>query len=246
MNDSGTCPALAQDVMEVCRNGHVVTCRAQTAPEERRSHCDRCGADTLRACPTCGHALPGAVVIPGLQPIGAGKAPSICARCGAAFPWTDWRRRARDVPAARTLEAFFRRLPLVIRQLRQRFRSRPAMCVDDAHDLDDVVRSLLPLYFDHIYLRSRTPSYAAANRTDLLIVPDRIFCTLKHASPELRRPQLIDEVTEDTAYYRTVQECRSVWIYVYDPQSYLREPHDLEACCSRPDEKPSVRCVISG
>jgi hypothetical protein len=235
---------LVQDVMQVCRNGHVVTDRVRTCPEESRHHCDRCGATTLQACPTCGQELPGAIVVPGLQPLGLEKAPGYCSTCGAGFPWTR-RRKAPLVPPAETLEAFLRRLPLVIRQLRQRFRTRPPFRVEDQHDLEDLVRSLLPVYFDDIRLRSRTPSYAEATRTDFLIHPGRILCTLKHTSLELRRPQLEQQLQEDVDSYRAFPECRSLWIYIHDPQGYLHEPEQLESLWSRRDEEPEVRCIIS-
>jgi hypothetical protein len=64
-----------QDVMQVCRNGHVITDLLRTHPECAQTHCDRCGAVTLDCCPTCGHELPGAFVVPGLQPVGARPAP---------------------------------------------------------------------------------------------------------------------------------------------------------------------------
>src|SRR3954471_11740020 len=87
---------LLQDVMQVCRNGHVVTDLLWSSPERGLSHCDRCGAATLSACPTCGKELPGALVVPGLQPVGAERPPSYCSTCGAAFPWTE----KRSLPAA--------------------------------------------------------------------------------------------------------------------------------------------------
>ena len=60
--------AAAQDVMQVCLNGHVITDRLRGRPEHALSRCDRCGAPTLYRCPTCGRELPGARGVPGLEP----------------------------------------------------------------------------------------------------------------------------------------------------------------------------------
>src|SRR4051794_8972458 len=79
---------MLRDVMLVCRNGHVLTDRLQSCPESTTLRCDRCGAPTLDCCPTCGQALPGAVPVPGLPPIGQMRPPAFCALCGGAFPWT--------------------------------------------------------------------------------------------------------------------------------------------------------------
>ncbi|MGH7171100.1 MAG: DUF2321 domain-containing protein, partial [Gemmataceae bacterium] len=70
------------DVMQVCRNGHVITDLLRNSPERALTHCDRCGAVTMDRCQTCGHELPGAFVVPGLQPVGVRSAPHFCAMCG--------------------------------------------------------------------------------------------------------------------------------------------------------------------
>ena len=74
----------AWDVMLVCRNGHVITDRLRSNPESDVVHCDRCGgATTLDRCPTCGHALPGRLPVPGLLPVGRPRPPAYCSLCGA-------------------------------------------------------------------------------------------------------------------------------------------------------------------
>lgn len=236
---------LFQDVMQVCRNGHVVTDRLRTCPERSRHHCERCGATTLFACRTCGQELAGAVVVPGLQPIDTCKPPLFCATCGAAFPWHPRRGLAPATPAADTLTALLRRVPDVVRQLRQRWGERPPFRVDDEHDVEDLVRSLLPLYFDGVHLRSRTPAYSATTRTDFLIHAHRMILTVKRTSRDLREPGLQEQLHEDARYYRAVPECRSLWVYIFDPQGELQDPRHLEAFWSRLEEEPEVRCVIS-
>src|SRR3954466_12766991 len=109
-----------QDVMQVCRNGHVITDLLRSRPESGRNHCDRCGADTLEKCPTCGRDLPGALAVPDLQPVGSRRAPLYCATCGAAFPWAGQAGPAQASEPLARLEGLLRRLPLVIRQLRVR------------------------------------------------------------------------------------------------------------------------------
>src|SRR5437588_3474565 len=77
----------SQDVMQVCRNGHVITDLLLTFPERGLRHCDRCGAATLDGCPTCGLRLPGSIFVPGLVPVGLLQPPQYCSNCGAALPW---------------------------------------------------------------------------------------------------------------------------------------------------------------
>ena len=108
------------DVMQVCRNGHVVTDRMRTCPDHARYHCERCGATTLHACQTCGRELPGAIVVPGLDPVGMREPPQFCATCGASFPWTERAPLSTPSGPLRQLETLLRRLPLVVRQFRFR------------------------------------------------------------------------------------------------------------------------------
>src|SRR4051812_46041193 len=132
---------LVQDVMQVCRNGHVITDLLRTSPERGLAHCDRCGAETIDRCSTCGKELIGAIAVPGLRPVGARRPPLYCSACGAAFPWTNKpRTMVRDAIAS--LESLLQRVPLVIRQLRTRHGERPPFRVQDEKDLEDLLRSL--------------------------------------------------------------------------------------------------------
>jgi hypothetical protein len=226
-----------QDAMQVCRNGHVITDLLRTCPECSLTHCDRCGAVTMDRCPTCGHELPGAVVVPGLQPLGARPAPHYCESCGAAFPWTRQRRPPKR-ESLLILENLLHRLPRVIRQLRVRRGDRPPFRVVDERDLEDLLRSLLPLHFDDIRPECRTPSYASSTRTDFLLVPENIALTIKWA-----QPRILEQVQEDAAYYRHERKCRTLVVFVYDPESSLREPCVPPSAGAEDGEGPEVRCV---
>lgn len=226
-----------QDAMQVCRNGHVITDRLRTCPERAATHCDRCGAVAMDRCGTCGHELPGALVVPGLHPVGVCPAPRFCATCGAAFPWT-LRQRPPKRQALGVLETMLRRLPLAIRQLRVRHDARPPFRVVDERDLEDLLRSLLPLYFDDIRPESRTPSYAAATRTDFLLAPESIALTIKWA-----RMGILEQIAEDAAYYRRERKYRTLLVYFYDPEAMLREPLSPPSVLEDGDDLV-IRCVV--
>src|SRR5262245_64958751 len=156
-----------RDRMLVCRSGHLITDRLTTRPELRTPRCDPCGADTLDRCDTCGTLLAGAVPADGLDPIG-GRPPAFCTTCGVNFPWTVEPTPPDDSPLGR-LEHLLRRLPRVARELRLLPGSRMDVRVE--RDLDDLVRTLLPIHFDDVRPESRTPRYAAGTRT-AFVIPD--------------------------------------------------------------------------
>jgi hypothetical protein len=230
-----------QDVMQACRNGHVITDLLRTCPERALTHCDRCGADTIDCCPTCGQELPGAFVVPGLQPVGSRQRPQYCAACGVAFPWTE-RVTPAGPGALAELESLLSRLPFVIRQLRVRHGERLPFRVEDKWDLEDLLRALLPLRFDDIRPHCRTPRYAAATRTDFLLAREGIAVLAKLGA----EPRLAEQLREDAAYYRAEGGCRTLVAYIHDPEGLLREPPVVSGRAGRPEEGPEVRCVIGG
>ncbi len=237
-----TCPT--HDVLLVCSSGHVITDRLQTCPEQGFGHCPRCGADTLSQCPTCGHELPGAMLSLGPVPIGTSRPPQYCALCGAAFPWAP-RPQPPDSVSLDLFESLLRRLPRVARALRYRQDEQPPFHVEDVHDLEDLLRALLPIHFDDAVAESRTPSYTPRRRTDYLLHSGTVSITAKYAGRGFDERQLARELLEDVAYYQRRAGCTTVVCFVYDPEGFLAEPGRLEAVWSRPHDNLRVRCVIA-
>jgi REase_DpnII-MboI/Uncharacterized protein conserved in bacteria (DUF2321) len=236
---------LTHDVMQVCRNGHVITDRLLSAPDQGELHCDRCGAATVSRCLTCGQELPGALLLPGPVPIGKPQPPQYCSLCGASFPWTV---RPRSTPAGTPLgmlETLLRRVPHVARQLAIRQGDRVPFRVEDDRDLEDFMRALLALHWDDARLETRTPSYAATTRTDFLLRPGAIALTVKRLRPPLGEAQLFRQLVEDAAYYQRLPDWRTLAVFVYDPARLLPQPAQLEAAWSRPHDDLEVRCVIA-
>lgn len=232
------------DVMQVCRNGHVITDLLHTFPERARSHCERCGAATLDRCLTCGQELPGAIYVPQAPPVGSRRPPQYCSTCGAAFPWTE--RPAPHGPGPLpVLETLLRRLPRVARELRTRHGERPPFRVADEHDLEDLLRALLPLHFDDIRHESRTPAFAPATRTDFRLMPSGIVLAVKRATPEVGAGELREQLGEDLAYYQAQGGCRLFVAFVYDPEGLLVNPPELEREWAGLADGLQVRVVIA-
>jgi REase_DpnII-MboI/Uncharacterized protein conserved in bacteria (DUF2321) len=238
----------ARDVMLVCRNGHVITDRLRSNPESDVVHCDRCGATTLDRCPTCGHALPGALPVPGLLPVGRPRPPAYCSLCGAAFPWT--RRPAPPAPPVSALETMLRRLPRVVHELLSRHGERPPFRVADLYDLEDLLRALLPLQFDAVRPLRRTPTYAAGTRTDFLLMSPAggrtLALTAKWTTTALTEQGLTAQWDEDVRYHEAERTCGLLIGFVYDPEGRLRDPASLETAWSRPQGDVELRCVVVG
>ena len=228
-----------RDRMLVCRSGHLITDRLTARPELRTPRCDRCGADTLDRCDTCGHLLAGALPAHGLDPIGS-RPPAFCTTCGVAFPWAT-PATPPDESLLGKLEHLLRRLPRVGRELRLLPGSRSD--VREERDLDDLVRALLPIHFDDVRPEARTPRYAPGNRTAFLlpeieavVVPHLVGLGMGEADLTRRR-------TEDVDQYRDRAGCRTLVFFVFDPERRL--PERVEAVWSREDGTLSVRSVLA-
>jgi hypothetical protein len=143
-----------------------------------------------------------------------------------------------------TLEHLFRRLPRVIRQLRSRHDDRPPFRVEDERDLEDLMRSLLPLHFDDVRPHSRTPGYADRTCTDFLLASEKIVVLAKSVEPRLRGGNLGEQIREDVTYWETLPSCRILMGFVYDPECLLRDGASLETVWSTHETRLEVRWVI--
>jgi hypothetical protein len=231
-----------RDVMQVCLGGHVITDVLATHPEQGTRHCDRCGAETIHRCPTCGEEIPGAALVP-LMPIGRRCAPEHCPWCGAAFPWADAPSPAADSATWVRLERLLRRLPETIRQLRDRHGGRATLRVRDEHDLADVLRAVLCLEFDEVRRGSRTPLYADGVRTDFLVGPDRVAITAKIVGIVTSESVLLDEIQEDIATYASRANCGGLVVLIYDPEQRLHDGGRL-AAAGGAMAGFAVRCLV--
>ena len=76
------------DLAQICENGHVANSMARDYPISNQDHCDKCGSQTIMACPACETEIRGYYHIPGVIGGRKYKAPAFCHKCGEPFPWT--------------------------------------------------------------------------------------------------------------------------------------------------------------
>ena len=82
----------AYEAAQICVNGHVITAWTESYPQETSDRCNKCGAETIKECPSCktiirGHQHGGGV------PLGE-TPPPFCHKCGKPYPWMEARIRA--------------------------------------------------------------------------------------------------------------------------------------------------------
>lgn len=77
------------DVGQVCLNGHGITGSVKSSPEFMKKFCDKCGAATITACPSCDAEIQGRYKSSGVISVRNYEPPAYCKNCGKPYPWTE-------------------------------------------------------------------------------------------------------------------------------------------------------------
>jgi hypothetical protein len=130
----------------------------------------------------------------------------------------------------------------VARLLINRHGNRETIKITDEYDVQDLLRSLLKIFFDDVRPEDYTPSYAGRNtRIDFLLKNEKIVIEVKKTRETLKDKEIGDELLQDIARYRNHPDCNILYCFVYDPQGHIANPRGLEDdLCSESNEKMAV------
>ncbi|UVT17026.1 MAG: hypothetical protein H8K04_05590 [Nitrospira sp.] len=138
------------------------------------------------------------------------------------------------------------RFHAVARQLRLRRDYRPTLEVEDDYDLQDLLCALLKVEFDEVATDEWTPPYTGgAPRTTLLVNKDQIAVVAKKTRPGLTTKELADQVTADSAHYRTQGRCSTLFCFMYDPEGRIGSPKRLETTLTSVSEHCRVEVLVA-
>ncbi len=134
----------------------------------------------------------------------------------------------------------------VARQLRYRYESRETLNVNDEYDMQNLLHSLLHLYFEDIRPEEWTPSYAGkSSRMDFLIKDFKIIIEVKKTRKGLTEKELGTQLIDDIARYKSHPDCETLLCFTYDPEGLIGNPRGLENDLNRREENGlNVRVVI--
>jgi hypothetical protein len=143
------------------------------------------------------------------------------------------------------VERLAERLPIIIRELRNRREERATLDVNDEYDLQDLLRSLLSIEFDDIRQEEWTPSYAGgSSRMDFLLPEIESVVETKMTRRGLTAKKLGEELIIDIARYERHPQCRTLYCIVYDPEGRITNPRGVENDLAGHSEKITVRIII--
>jgi REase_DpnII-MboI len=117
----------------------------------------------------------------------------------------------------------------IVEQLTVRYSQRPTLEITDEYDVQDLLHSLLHLYFTDIRPEEGTPSSAArCSRFDFILKNENIGIEVKKTRAGLTAKKLSDELILDIHRYQSHQNCKTLICFVYDPDGKISNPRGVE------------------
>ena len=133
----------------------------------------------------------------------------------------------------------------IVKQLRNRYNSRSTLDVNDEYDVQDLLHSLLKLYFYDIRKEEWTPSYAGgSSRMDFLLKEEKTVIEVKKTRAGLGDKELGKQLIEDKAKYQAHQDCKKLICFVYDPEGRIINPKGIQNDLNSAQEDFVVEIII--
>lgn len=153
---------------------------------------------------------------------------------------------SRDRGAVENVEMIFERFGDIVRQLKQRDRSRTPLQINDEYDVQYLLHSLLRLYFDDVrdenYLRRHA---GVSPRIDFLLEDESIGIETKHVTDNRSPKKIRSELAEDKEHYQSDTRCETLLCFVYDPNQYLTNPAEFEKDLSESTANLTTRVTVT-
>lgn len=112
--------------------------------------------------------------------------------------------------------------------LRDRHSNRETIMIKDEYDVQDLLYSLLQIYFDDIRKEDASPSHAGANsRIDFVLKKEKIVLEVKMTNESLSTNKLGQELLIDIGRYKEYPECKDLVIFIYDKGDFIRNKNGL-------------------
>jgi hypothetical protein len=143
------------------------------------------------------------------------------------------------------LENLCTKFHIVSRQLRSRREKRETLKVEDEYDVQDLMHSLLKIYFDDVRPEEWVPSYAgSSSRVDFLLPDEKIVLEVKKTRKGLEDKQVGEQLIIDIDRYVSHPNCQTLICFVYDPEGKISNPRGLENDLMQRDRKINVIVYI--
>lgn len=116
----------------------------------------------------------------------------------------------------------------VVKTLRNRYDNRNTIDVDDEYDVQDLLFSILQMFFKDIRKEEWTPSYAGnSSRVDFLLKEEKTVIEVKKTRKTMKDKDLGEQLIIDIAKYKAHPDCKKLICFVYDPEGRIVNPEGI-------------------
>jgi hypothetical protein len=120
------------------------------------------------------------------------------------------------------VEELLKKFHAVVKQMRRRYNNRSTLDVHDEYDVQDLLHSLLKIFFQDIRTEEWTPSYAGSSaRMDFLLKEEKIVIETKMTRKSLNDKDLVDQLLVDINRYQSHPDCETLICFIYDPEGRI-------------------------
>ena len=153
--------------------------------------------------------------------------------------------RKTEFPKDVLLNNLFDRFHIVAKQIRNRYNGRNTIDIEDEYDVQDLLHSLLKIYFDDIRAEEWTPSYAGgSSRMDFLLKDEKIVIEVKKTRKGLHDKELGKQLIEDKERYKSHPGCKKLICFTYDPESRIVNPKGIQNDLNKLEADFEVEIII--
>ena len=124
------------------------------------------------------------------------------------------------------LNRIFKKFHEIALKLKERYDDRDTLVISDEYDVQDLLKSLLLLFFSDIRSEEWTPSYAgSSSRIDFLLKDEGFVIEVKKTSLKRRDKIIGEELLIDVDKYSKHPDCKTLVCFIYDPEGLIKNRH---------------------
>ena len=143
------------------------------------------------------------------------------------------------------LDAF----PVIARRLKQRKNKRPPLIIENEYDVQDLLFAIMRSVFDDARTEEWPPKHAGKDRRiDIVLPTHEIVVEVKIIRDTSHASSVVDELMIDIESYHAHPKCKTLLMFLWDPEGYIIDPiplsRDLSGLRVKKDHQFNVHVLI--
>jgi hypothetical protein len=137
------------------------------------------------------------------------------------------------------LEFIFTNFSLFCQQISKRYNDRPTIEIVDEYDVQNIIHSILKLFFSDIRREVYNPQYLGkSTRIDFILNNENIGIEIKYADGLNPEKRIGDELLIDINHYKENRNCKKLICFIYNPNGAFNNPEGFKNELEKSKELP--------